>query len=275
MAELKNSLVNGKSAASIAIQDRGVSYGQGVFETLRVTQGRPLLWDEHLQRLLNGCKRLQIPVDGLQHLLYDDLQQLPAADHAVVKIIVTAGSGGRGYMMPADVQPTRILQQLPLPVYYGNPALQGIRARWCDLQLACAPALAGIKHLNRLEQVLARAEWNDPAVQEGIVCGADGYLAEGTMSNLFLVYDGKLLTPDLSRYGIAGIMRNYLIELAANVGINTEIGRYTRTDLLAADEVFFCNSLIGVWPLAQLDDQTFIPGPVTRRLQVLLKENYC
>lgn len=275
MAETNSSLVNGKSTASILIQDRGLSYGQGVFETLRISAGKPLLWEAHLQRLLRGCQRLKIPTEGLQVALQDDLEQLPVVDQAVLKILVTAGCGGRGYSMPAQMQPTRIFQQLPLPVYNGNPGLQGIRARWCDLQLACAPALAGIKHLNRLEQVLARAEWDDPAVQEGIVCGANGYLAEGTMSNLFLVYDGKLLTPDLSQYGIAGIMRNYLIELAAGIGIKTETGQYTPSELLAADEVFFCNSLIGIWPLAELADQTFLPGPVTRRLQNLLKENYC
>ena len=275
MTENNTSLVNGKSTAAMLIQDRGLSYGQGVFETLRIAAGKPLLWEAHLQRLLTGCQRLQIPTEGLQEALQGDLEQLPAVEHAVLKILVTAGCGGRGYSMPADMRPTRIIQQLPLPVSSGNPALQGIRARWCDLQLACAPALAGIKHLNRLEQVLARAEWHDPAVHEGIVCGADGYLAEGTMSNLFLVYDKKLLTPDLSQYGIAGIMRNYLIELADSIGIKTETGRYTPAELLAADEVFFCNSLIGIWPLAQLDNQTFIPGPVTRRLQNLLKENYC
>ncbi|WP_417580724.1 aminodeoxychorismate lyase [Nitrincola sp.] len=275
MAENNTALVNGKPAVTLSFLDRGLSYGQGLFETLRIAGGKPLLWEAHLQRLLRGCQRLHIPTEGLQTALQDDLEQLLPVDQAVLKILVTAGCGGRGYTLPGDIQPTRILQQLPLPDYSDNPALQGIQARWCSLQLACAPTLAGIKHLNRLEQVLARAEWSDPAVREGIVCGADGYLAEGTMSNLFLVYDGRLLTPDLSQYGIAGIMRNYLIELAASVGIKAETGQYSRTELLAADEVFFCNSLIGIWPLAQLDDQTFIPGPVTRRLQGLLKENYC
>jgi 4-amino-4-deoxychorismate lyase len=275
MAENNIALVNGKPSVTLSFQDRGLSYGQGLFETLRIAGGKPLLWEAHLQRLLRGCQRLHIPAEGLQTALQEDLEQLPVVDQAVLKILVTAGCGGRGYTLPTDIQSTRILQQLPFPDYSDNPGLRGIQARWCNLQLACAPALAGIKHLNRLEQVLARAEWNDPSVQEGIVCGADGYLAEGTMSNLFLVYDGRLMTPDLSLYGIAGIMRNYLIELAASVGIKTETGQYTRAELLAADEVFFCNSLIGIWPLAQLDDQTFIPGPVTRRLQGLLKENYC
>lgn len=267
--------VNGKAVSELSLQDRGLSYGHGVFETLRIAGSKPLLWPEHLQRLLAGCQRLSIPTQLLAEQLQQDLAALPSVKDGVLKIIVTAGEGGRGYRLPVQPSPTRILQLMPVPVYPDLPAERGIEARWCQIRLGCAPALAGIKHLNRLEQVLARAEWSDDHIREGILCGQDGYLAEGTMSNLFLVYDGVLITPDLHDYGVAGIMRQHLIELAGSAGISVEVKKLQPKDLPGADEVFFCNSLIGIWPLRLLEQQVFIPGPVTRRLQALLTESYC
>lgn len=267
--------VNGKVVSELSLQDRGLSYGHGVFETLRIAGGKPLLWPEHLQRLLAGCQRLSIPTQLLAEQLQQEMAALPSVEDGVLKIIVTAGEGGRGYRLPVQPSPTRILQLMPVPVYPDLPAEHGIEARWCQIRLGCAPALAGIKHLNRLEQVLARAEWTDEHIREGILCGQDGYLAEGTMSNLFLVYDGVLITPDLHDYGVAGVMRQHLIELAGSAGISVEVKKLQPKDLLGADEVFFCNSLIGIWPLRLLEQQVFIPGPVTRRLQALLTESYC
>ncbi|MFN3881334.1 MAG: aminodeoxychorismate lyase [Nitrincola lacisaponensis] len=267
--------VNGKAVSELSLQDRGLSYGHGVFETLRIAGGKPLLWPEHLQRLLAGCQRLSIPTQLLAEQLQQEMAALPSVEDGVLKIIVTAGEGGRGYRLPVQPVPTRILQLMPVPVYPDLPAEHGIEARWCQIRLACAPALAGIKHLNRLEQVLARAEWTDDHIREGILCGQDGCLAEGTMSNLFLVYDGVLITPDLSDYGVAGIMRQHLMALAGSAGISVEVKKLQPKDLPGADEVFFCNSLIGIWPLRLLEQQVFIPGPVTRRLQALLTESYC
>ncbi|KDE40032.1 Aminodeoxychorismate lyase [Nitrincola lacisaponensis] len=267
--------VNGKAVSELSLQDRGLSYGHGVFETLRIAGGKLLLWPEHLERLLAGCQRLSIPTQWLAEQLQQEMAALPSVEDGVLKIIVTAGEGGRGYRLPVQPSPTRILQLMPVPVYPDLPAEHGIEARWCQIRLACAPALAGIKHLNRLEQVLARAEWADEHIREGILCGQDGYLAEGTMSNLFLVYDGVLITPDLHDYGVAGIMRQHLMALAGSAGISVEVKKLQPKDLLGADEVFFCNSLIGIWPLRLLEQQVFIPGPVTRRLQALLTESYC
>lgn len=273
MADVIQQLVNGHFGSDLDIQDRGLNYGHGVFETLSICAHKPLLWQAHIERLLKSCQRLMIPTDSLQDQLEQDLRLLELEENAVLKVIVTAGSGGRGYQLPRDPHPTRILQIFPKPVFPDQPEQTGITARWCNMQLSCAPALAGIKHLNRLEQVLARAEWDDPTIREGILCGNDGYLAEGTMSNIFLVSHGKLYTPDLSYYGVAGIMRDHIMTLANNADLEVVIAQLPASRLMEADEVFFCNSLIGIWPLRQLEKLRFNLGPVTQHLQQLLTES--
>lgn len=275
MADIIQQLVNGQYSSDLNIQDRGLSYGHGVFETLRISANKPVLWEAHLQRLLKSCQRLMIPIDSLQQQLEQDLSLLQPVNHAVLKVIVTAGVGGRGYQIPIDSKPTRIVQLFTQqPPYPDQPATLGVKARWCQMQLSCMPALAGIKHLNRLEQVLARAEWSDPEIREGILCGSDGYLAEGTMSNLFIVSRGRLLTPDLESYGVAGIMRNHLIDLARQHDLIVNVTKIVPEALYNADEVFFCNSLIGIWPVRQIEHQHFTLGPITRTLQNLLLESH-
>lgn len=270
MADVIQQFVNGQKSCALNIQDRGLSYGHGVFETIKISAYKPLLLEAHLQRLLASCERIKISTEGLLANLEDDLALITPLESGVLKIIVTAGIGGRGYQLPADPSPTRIVQLLPFPTYPDQPAVKGITARWCNVQLSSAPLLAGIKHLNRLEQVLARAEWTDISIREGILCGDDGYIAEGTMSNIFIVKDNILKTPNLQNYGVEGIMRNHLIDLARSINLCVEVCGLTKNDLLAADEVFFCNSLIEVWPLHQLEQQRFEVGQITRKLQHLL-----
>ncbi|KAA0875456.1 aminodeoxychorismate lyase [Nitrincola tapanii] len=264
-------LIDGQVQDLCPSDDRGLTYGQGVFETLPCTEGQPWLWPAHLQRLLRGCRQLKIPCEALEAQLHADLQQLPQQD-GVLKILVTAGSGGRGYALPEPIYPRRILQFSPRPYWPDAPFHQGIRARVCQLRLAHQPALAGLKHLNRLEQVLARSEWSDPGIREGILLSYQDELIEGTMSNLFLVKAGQLFTPDLSQTGVSGIMRNYLIDMATDLSLPVQIKGLTLEDLWAADEVFFCNSLIAIWPLVALEEQSFAIGPITRCLQKVLQE---
>ncbi|WP_343803057.1 aminodeoxychorismate lyase [Marinobacterium maritimum] len=265
-------LINGEFSDCIGVADRGLAYGHGVFETFLVLNGTPVFYTEHLQRLLTGCKRLGIPVDQLPQRLEHDLMQLDyPAGRAVLKLIVTCGSGGRGYLTPNPASPVRILMLSPLPEYPGQPE-QGIRARWCQTRLACQPLLSGIKHLNRLEQVLARNEWQDPAIREGLVCDSRGFVVEGTMSNLCFIAGGRFCTPALDQSGVEGIVRNQLLQLAALQGLEVEAGRYTPDDVHSADELFVCNSLIGIWPIVQLGDRSYEWGTYTRRLQSALNQ---
>ena len=267
---MTGTIINGRMTDCVASSDRGLLYGDGLFETIAVVEGEPAHWQQHLQRLQAGCARLGIEaVDEL--LLAEEYRQLvDGAGRAVVKIIVTRGSGGRGYRVPARPAPTRILQLHDWPDLPPACARQGVAVRMCDMRLGHNPRLAGIKHLNRLEQVLARQEWDDTGIMEGLLLDSGNHLVEGTMSNLFLVRDGVLLTPDLQRCGVAGIMRSQLLALADQLSINTEICQLGMADLQAAEEVFICNGLIGIWPVISIDDRKYTRGIITSRLQDLL-----
>lgn len=264
-------MVNGRYTDSLPVSDRGLLYGDGVFETLAVEQGRPRYWSRHLVRLRAGCDRLGIPpVDDA--LLADEAASLiNNLGHGVLKLIVTRGSGGRGYRAPDVMVPTRIMQLYPWPAYAVECAEYGVAVRLCNTQLGRNPAFAGIKHLNRLEQVLARNEWNDTGIMEGLMTDTGNNLIEGTMSNLFLVRNQCIHTPDLSVCGVAGVMRSVVIELAAARGIDVNIRHIGNAELADADEVFLTNSLIGIWPVIDAAGYRYERGPVTRQLQQLLQ----
>jgi 4-amino-4-deoxychorismate lyase len=241
-----------------------------VFETLLVEQGVPRFWQRHMTRLLAGCRRLAIS-DIDSHTLYEEARALLAGDErCILKIIITRGAGGRGYGPGGCGQPTRILQRHATTDYPEAYSREGVRVRLCESRLSHNPRLAGIKHLNRLEQVLARSEWDDPDIQEGLVFDGDGRLVEGTMSNVFLTIGGRLYTPDLSRCGVAGIMRSIVLELAGQLGQLVQHMAVSADDLAQAEEVFLTNSLIGIWPVRQIDARDYPVGLVTRQLQTAL-----
>lgn len=263
-------LVNGKAVACVASTDRGLLYGDGLFETIAVVNGVMRHWPRHLCRLQAGCERLGIQaVDAT--ILEDECRAVAGeADRAVLKVIVSRGSGGRGYRVPDDPVTTRIVQLHEWPEFPAACAEHGVSVRVCSTRLGQQPALAGIKHLNRLEQVLARQEWSDPDIMEGLLLDSAGHLIEGTMSNIFLVRDGRLLTPDLRQCGVAGIMRTQVLELAGELSMDTSVLPVEISHLREADEVFICNSLIGIWPVIAVDGNNYEKGTVTVRLQELL-----
>jgi 4-amino-4-deoxychorismate lyase len=192
--------------------------------------------------------------------------------HAVVKIIVTRGSGARGYAPPTPCAPLRVVDCAAQPPMLA--AGEGLTAHLCRLRLAHQPALAGIKHLNRLENVLARAEWSDPAVREGVMLDQQGCVISGTMSNLFIVEKQKLYTPLLDRCGVAGVTRSRVMALAEKAGIPCQAQHLVLQRVLDADEVFFVNSVIGLWPLARLDSRHWQPATMAREIgQALAAED--
>ncbi|HSC47396.1 MAG TPA: aminodeoxychorismate lyase [Gammaproteobacteria bacterium] len=259
--------VNGEPREDIPAGDRGLHYGDGVFETLAVLDGRVRLLEHHLDRLAEGCSRLGFVAPDLD-LLRDELR---AAAHgqarAVLKLLVTRGTGGRGYRPPVGTGATRILLRRPWTERPQAWWQEGVRVRVCTTRLGRNPRLAGLKHLNRLEQVLARAEWDEEA-QEGLMQDEGGFVIEGTMSNVFLVHeDGRVLTPRLDRCGVAGVMRRHLLEKAERAGLTVSVAELPLTDFASAREIFLCNSLIGVWPVARLSERLYPAGRVTRRFQ--------
>ncbi len=267
-------LINGQSTDRISVYDRGFQYGDGLFETLAVIDGRCPLWERHMQRLQEGCQRLHLPFPDVALLQAEAHSLIHNETRAVLKIILSRGEGGRGYAYPEPVQPVRILMRHPWPEYPEQNGQQGVQVRFCTTILARQPALAGLKHLNRLEQVLARNEWQDAAIAEGLMLDENANVIEGTMSNLFMVQNQQLYTADLSACGVAGIMRGYILELARKAGIASHIGSINKQQLGEADEIFLSNSLIGLWPVNRLDGQIFAVGETSRRLQKLINRDY-
>ena len=270
-------LINGQADDRITIADRGLQYGDGVFETIAYRNGIAEFLDAHLERLIAGCNRLVIPFQQLE-LLRSELNTVChdlAADDAVIKIIITRGSGGRGYLADSDVEPSRIISTHPFPTHPETHVTTGICVRFCQHNLSENSNLAGIKHLNRLDQVLARNEWHQPNIAEGLMSDNHGHVIEGTMSNLFIVKAGQIVTAELTTSGIAGIMRAQIMRLANENGLTVEQRAITKTEVFNADEAFICNSIIGIWPVTSIDgsETEFQVGSITRRLQHVLAES--
>ncbi|KRW62134.1 aminodeoxychorismate lyase [Pseudomonas sp. TTU2014-080ASC] len=260
--------VDGRPAELLSVKDRGLAYGDGLFETIAVSAGHPILFERHMQRLAEGCRRLAIPLDepGVRQQLLDFCQLV---GQGVCKLILTRGDGQRGYASPNPSVPRLILQAAPKPVYPQSNAEQGVRLFPCLTRLAEQPLLAGLKHLNRLEQVLARDEWQDTEHAEGLMRDVSGRVIEGVYSNLLMVIDGALVTAELSRCGVAGVMRAELLAQAEKHGIVCQVRDISYDELLAADEVMLCNSLYGVWPVRALLTHDWPVGALTRKLQAI------
>ena len=256
-------LVNGVATEQVSALDRGFSYGDGLFESIRLVDGQAPLWPRHMQRLADGCSRLRIPLpDPLQ--LWSEARRVSAGiAQAVVRITVTRGIGERGYALPVSPQPSRMVAAFAAPMPGNDVYSHGLRMRVCELRLAEQPLLAGIKHLNRLEQVLARAEWNDPAIAEGLLRDGHGRVISATMANLFAVIDGVLLTPALDGCGVAGAARAEVLAVHPQARV-TELNLQA---LSMASEIFLSSSVRGILPVQSLDDWRYAPGIVTRQLQ--------
>ncbi len=250
--------------------DRGLHYGDGLFETLLIKNQIPQYWRAHLARLLDGCQRLDIKPPCVDKL-WDEASRLSRhQERGVLKIIITRGSGGRGYRssaMDSAAEATRIVQRHPYPDYPEAFWRRGITLRMCHTPLSSHPVLAGIKHLNRLENVLARNEWCDEQVPEGIMKNLSGHWIEGTMTNVFFVKAGQLYTPDLAVCGVRGIMRQMVLEKALELGIQTSTCDIDDKFVESADELFVCNSVIGIWPVREFEGKAYKPGPITSQLR--------
>lgn len=244
--------------------DRGLQYGDGLFETVAVLDGRPRFIERHLSRLRCGCERLGVPAPDPERVA-GEVTRVAGSGRAVVKIILTRGEGGRGYRPAGDARVTRICRRFDWPVHERPWHDVGVEVRWCLTRLALQPLLAGLKHLNRLEQVLARAEWDDQQVPEGLMMDAEGCVVSGTQSNLFVIRGGELQTPAIDRCGVAGVVRDAVIDAARREGVAVRECRLGVQDVLAADELFLTSAVIGVWPVVALATQNWAIGPLTRR----------
>ena len=228
--------------------DRGFAYGDGLFETMRAHGGTIPWWDAHWARMTAGADRLRIILpDPVQ--VASEATALLAGDGGVLKLVVSRGAGGRGYGLPAVSTPTWVLSRHPLPA---QPPAAGLELRWCGTRLAVQPALAGIKHCNRLEQVLARAEWlhlppGERDAHEGLMRSGDGDVVCATAANMFVLHGSRWRTPLVDRCGVAGICRQWVLGV-----LKVEQSVLEVAEVETADAVFLCNAVRGILPVARL-----------------------
>lgn len=262
-----NTLINGVPCDTISVNDRGLLYGDGIFRTLLLRNGKIQQWKRHYAKLSKDCEAIKLPCPP-ESTLYDELVRLIQDEQVgVLKVIVTRGSSQRGYSPLPNPTPTRIVSLSPRPVYPEEFAKFGVRLHLCQLRLAQQPNLAGVKHLNRLENVLAAAEWNDPEIAEGLLLDESGYVIEGVRSNIFIVKDGTLMTPNLTRCGVSGVQRERVIDWAALNGIPCQTVNIALEELLLADEIFLVNSVIGLWPVREMPGYQCDHHPVALAVQ--------
>jgi 4-amino-4-deoxychorismate lyase len=266
-------LVNGVETGVVDATDRGIAYGDGVFRTFAARDGQPEHWVRHAAKLAADCSAIGLRCPDKVLLEHDIARVCRAQPFSVLKILVTRGPAVRGYSYASQNVATRIVLSSPLPTYPQTYAKAGVRVRVCALRLGAQPALAGVKHLNRLENVLARAEWSDPHTAEGILRDTAGNIISGTMTNVFVVKGEKLITPTLVECGVAGVTRQRVLEAAARNGGECEVRRLSLDEVVAANEIFLTNSLAGVWPVRELEGQGYTPGALTRAVQDWLKDD--
>jgi len=247
-------LIDGVEADGSWLSERALQYGDGLFETIAVVDGQPRLWAAHMARLAEGCRRLRLPVPDFHNLASECRHLCAGHSRAVVKILWTAGRSERGYRRPEPLSPQRVLRRSTWPVPQPN---FGWIVRQCRHRLSENPALAEIKHLNRLDQVVARTEWDDPAIDEGLMLGQDGRVVCGTMSNLFLQRGGCLATPAVDRAGVAGVVRDLVIKVAEEAGQRVSVEAVSLDEVRKADALFLTNSLIGVVRVRRYDSTDY------------------
>ena len=233
--------INGRRGTVLDCRDRGLQYGDGLFETMLVRRRRIRLLELHLERLAEGCRRLglAIPAGGIEREVVRRARQCP---EGVLKLILTRGRGARGYRPSGDERFTRVVSLSPLPAERARP----VRVRLCRTRLGINPDLAGLKTLNRLESVMARAEWRDERIWEGLMRDVEGNVVCGTMSNVFLRRGSTLMTPALDRCGVAGVMRRWVVKQAADLRLRVWQGRLPVEAFRDAEEVFMTNAVAGV-----------------------------
>ncbi len=279
MAHTHSYLINGSINASISPFDRGFAYGDGVFRTMKMVDGLPENWPLHYQKLVADCAAINIVCPSAE-LLMSDLQQLfspiglPEDLLAIAKIIITRGEGSRGYTPPAITAPMRVVTKSAMPQYPEIRFSEGVSLTVCETRLASQAKLAGIKHLNRLENVLARMEWTDAHITNGIADGimldSADHVIECTSANIFARFGDTLMTPSLHQCGVAGITRQRIIDLAYTLSLKAKIEVIDLPTLLSADEVIICNSLYGAWQVKSIQEKAIKIGVLAANIRAAL-----
>ena len=271
-------IVNGDLNQTIKPLDRGLAYGDGVFRTMQTKGGMPVCWPLHYQKLVADCAAIGIVCPSADLLMHDFVQLLVEPDLesnklGVAKIIISRGEGERGYKTPAVTCPSRILIQSTMPSYAPDMYTTGVDLHLCELRLAAQPKLAGIKHLNRLENIMARMEWRDDAAFDGLLLDQQDNAIECTMANLFARYGNQLLTPDLMQCGVSGITRERILSLASVLNLTVQVTQLPLARLMQADELLICNSLFGVFQVRSIQNTSWPQQALAKNFRALLSND--
>ena len=251
---MKYCSINGITQNTIAITDRGLAYGDGIFTTAKIVDGQVVLISKHIDRLIHGCNKLNIPVVSGEDLTAQLHHAAQDFSNAVIKVMITSGSGGRGYSrVGLDESSTNIIIMVSdFPKHYNALSGHGINLGISTQEIAISPMLSGLKHLNRLEQVMLRSELDGREEDDLVVTNCQGYVIEATSSNLFYWLNNRLCTPDLIESGVNGIIRQEILEHTPDILVH----KTRLDDLQAADAMFICNSLMGVMPVNKYNNRT-------------------
>ena len=268
-------LINGDFNQAISPLDRGFAYGDGIFRTMVMRGGLPVNWPLHYQKLVADCAAIGRVCPSAELLMSDFLQLFSIEDidskkQEVAKIMITRGEGERGYKPPAVTTPTRVIIRSAMPQYAKESYAGGVQLHVCNTRLSSQVKLAGVKHLNRLENILARMEWRDEGVFDGVLLDQQGNVIECTMSNIFARFDKVLVTPDLSECGVAGITRQRICDVSSALNLTAEVAPLSLSRMLQADELIICNSLYGVFQVSKIGDTTWGQQALAKTFRNLL-----
>ena len=267
--------VNGVNGANISALDRAVAYGDGLFATMRSASDGILYLESHFDRLTQGAQRLNLCSEGkpwaatpaLVNLLASIAAQYP---HHCIKLVLSRGIGGRGYAPPVDATITEIVSVSPLPSHYAQWQQRGIKLQTSRVSLARQPLLAGMKHLNRLEQVLIKSASLVSGFDDWLVQDTDDNVIESSMANLFLVQGNTCITPALTHSGVAGVMREQVITALLANGIDVQVSPVSRVMLANSSHLFLTNSLFGLVDVVGVDEQPWQPWSYSAKFRQLL-----
>lgn len=268
---------NSDPVQDVSINDRAFQYGDGLFETIAIRKGQPRLWNYHMDRLTEGCERLRISMPEVETLrnwldhAVGKSDQLAA--YCAAKIVVSSGVSRRGYGRAQPTDAKTFVGVFPTMPVAKIKYRDGVKTALCNTRLALFSVTAGLKTLNRLEQVLARSESAVDGAFEGLTLDADGRLICGTMSNVFIVSNESIITPSLDRCGVKGVMRRHTIETLEKNGIAIEIRDVSEAEFLGCDEVFLSNSQFGVLPVRRCADKVWPSHRVTSQVMAMMADN--
>lgn len=259
--------LNGKRADSITLTDRSFQYGDGCFTTMLTRNGQIQHWQKHIDRM-NACLDvLLIPRPDWKQVEKWLDQAVRSEPLAGVKIHISRGAGGRGYSPTQVTSPNVTISAFIYPPHYEQWSVDGVNLGVCQTRLGLNPMLAGHKHNNRLEQIMVKAELDDLQLPDGVVLDINGNVIETSMANLFWVKGGVVYTPALTHAGVSGVMRRVVLEVLEKMQIRSTVGHFELDSVLAADEVFISNSILGVAPIRQISSANFEIGTITKRIQ--------